>query len=509
MHKVFIVDDEPFIVEGLYDIVDWPLFNLEVVGNAGNGAQALEALRTTPVDVLITDISMPVMNGLTLISEARKLHSELKVIILSGFNEFDYLKEGMRLGIENYLLKPINVEELESTLRNTVEKLDSPQQQELYNAYDVQILKDNTLYRWLNGQIAATEFDERTELLGLKLNGPFVAVCALRTAGNPSELFERISGFLSTRQDNATACRDVDGDILVIGSLPEKRDGKKRFRQLVEDLSRELSVMNSPVHVGIGSVGDFFNEASLSYKEAKQALEYYMIYPERLFIEYKVLKRDPGNEVTGNALSWEEYSRLILARNADGLKQKIRDDFEQLKNTDGIRPEDLQNAALELVVRFKMELQGIKHTLQETDGFKQALNRIQQSQSFPALLEILEDTANTTISSLLLDAKSPVVHQVLTYIHSHYAEELSLKTLGAQYHIHPVYLGQLFHKETGGSFAEYINKYRIEKAKEYLKNTNHKVHEIARTVGYWEIGYFYKQFRKYVGISPTDFKALH
>ncbi len=183
MYKVFIVDDEPFIIEGLYDILDWASFGLEIVGHAENGRQALEALASIPADLLITDISMPVMDGLSLIAEARKLHQELKVIILSGFNEFDYLKEGMKLGIENYLLKPINVEELESTLRNTVEKMNSMKSDELYDAFDMQILKDNTLYRWLTGQIGEAEFRERADLLGLDLMKPYLIVAVIRTNG--------------------------------------------------------------------------------------------------------------------------------------------------------------------------------------------------------------------------------------------------------------------------------------------------------------------------------------
>ncbi|MGG6309491.1 response regulator [Paenibacillus macerans] len=519
MYKVFIVDDEPFIIEGLYDIVDWPALGLEIVGHAENGRQALEALRTTPVDVLITDISMPVMDGLNLISEARKLRKELKVIILSGFNEFDYLKQGMKLGIENYLLKPINVDELESTLRNTVQKLDSLTSEELYDAYDVQILKDNTLYRWLTGQIAAAEFAERAELLGLYLKGPYIVVSALRTKGNPAEVFERAGRFLNAERE-ITLCHDVDGDIIMIASLPNWAEGKRSFTRLLENLSLELSIMNRTIQIGIGSVGQLPEEASLSYKEAKRALEYYMIYPDKRIIEYKLLEGDrtgtsAGAGVAGSdrdsggyPLAWEEYAKLILAKDQEGLKDRIRSDFERLKRVEGIRPEDLQNAALELVVRFKMELQHIKHA-EEAEVFKKALDRVQRCETFSGLVSALEEAAEETVGSLLQDAKNPVVHQVLNYIHSHYADELSLKTLGAQYHIHPVYLGQLFHKETGGSFAEYINKYRIEKAKQELKNTNLKVHEIARNVGYWEIGYFYKQFRKYVGISPTDFKALH
>lgn len=507
MYKVFIVDDEPFIVEGLYDIVDWALFGLEIVGHAENGQQALEALQATPADVLITDISMPVMNGLSLISEVRKLHADMKVVILSGFNEFDYLKEGMTLGIENYLLKPINVEELESTLRNTVQKLNRIEPKEQYDHYDIQILKDNTLYRWLNGQIAASEFKERAELLELELNAPYFAVCILRTRAHLSALFERVVGFLETREEQVTLCRDVDGDLILIASLSTQEDARREFIHLAEDLSMELSVMNHSVHIGVGRVEAVTEEASLSYKEAKRALEYYIVYPDRLFIEYGQLEKGKVM-LSSYAMPWAEYSKLILSGDANELKENIRQDFEQLKQGEGVRPDDLQSAAMELVIRFKMELQEIKFT-EEADSFKQALGQIQSSQSFEGLVEVLETVADLTVHSLTRDVKSPVVHQVLNYIHSHYAEELSLKTLGAHYHIHPVYLGQLFLKETGGTFAEYINKYRIERAKELLKGTNHKVHEIARNVGYWEIGYFYKQFRKYVGISPTDFKALH
>ncbi|WP_138495077.1 response regulator transcription factor [Paenibacillus pinistramenti] len=516
MYKVFIVDDEPFIIEGLYDILDWPSFGLEIVGQAGNGQRALEALRARPADVLITDISMPVMDGLSLIREARKLHPELKVIILSGFNEFDYLKEGMKLGIENYLLKPINIEELESTLRNAVEKLDSAKSEELYDAFDVQIIKDNTLYRWLTGQIAAAEFEERADLLGLFLNRPYVAAAVFRPVENGPDGFEWLRTRLET-EPNLTLFRDVDGDLVLLASMDEWAEGKRSFIALLEQLSHELSSRHSAVQIGIGSVGHWPEEAAPSYREAKQALEYFLVYPGRTVMDYTELgtelSTENGMESGGAAggqpfsLQWPDYAKLFLTRDAEGLACRIGQDFEQMRQSGGIGPKDLLNRALELVVRFKMELEEIRHT-EEEGIFKKGLDNIRSSLTFDELTGALQQVARETVNALLQDSKNPVVSQVLAYIHEHYADELSLKTLGLQYHIHPVYLGQLFHKETGESFAEYINKYRIEKAKYQLKHTNLKVQEIARNVGYWETGYFYKQFRKYVGISPTDFKAL-
>ncbi|GGA30872.1 response regulator transcription factor [Paenibacillus physcomitrellae] len=506
MYKVFIVDDEPFIIEGLYDILDWPSFGLEIVGQAENGQRALDVLSVRPVDVLITDISMPVMNGLSLIREARKLHPDLKVIILSGFNEFDYLKEGMKLGIENYLLKPINIEELESTLRNTVEKLDSSRSEELYDAFDVQIIKDNTLYRWLTGQIAAAEFEERADLLGLYLNRPFIATAVLRPVESGTDVFDWVRRRISGEQ-GLTLFRDVDGDLVLIASIESWAEGKRDFTLLLEQLSIELSDLSRPVQISIGSVGEWPEEAAPSYREAKRALEYFMVYPDRRVMDFTGLESDDRKGKMESALQWPEYVKLILARDEEGLTDRIAYDFEQMRVLGGIGPQDLTNRALELVVRFKMELEEIRHTEEEAI-FKKGLEKVRSSTAFHDLVAALQEVARETVHALLQDSKNPVVSQVLAHIHDHYADELSLKTLGAQYHIHPVYLGQLFHKETGESFAEYINKYRIDQAKYQLKHTNLKVQEIARNVGYWETGYFYKQFKKYVGISPTDFKAL-
>jgi two-component system response regulator YesN len=506
MYKVFIVDDEPFIIEGLYDIVDWTSFGLEIVGHAENGSLALEALASRPVDVLITDISMPTMNGLRLIHEARKLHADLKAIVLSGFNEFDYLKEGMKLGIENYLLKPINVEELESTLCNTTEKLDRSRLDQQYETFGVQVLKENTLYRWLTGQIAPTEFQERAELIGFSLNIPFMEVAVLRTEGDSAGMHQQLRQYIQ-HQPDLTLFRDVDAVSVIIAALPNYDEGRQDLLTLLEDFSVQWSTDGEEtVYIGIGSAGSLA-AAPRSYNEAKKSLEYFMIYNDRRIIDYTMLEESEGNAGETCSIDWKDYVKLIIARDLDALTARIQSDFEQLQHLESVTPNELRNMALELVIRFKMELENIKHS-NESERFQQGLHQIKCCTTLAELVSALQHVATETVNSLLQEMKNPIVSQVLSYIHVHYAKELSLKILGYQYHLHPVYLGQLFHKETGETFAEYINQYRIKKAKEQLKNTNLKVHEIARNVGYWETGYFYKQFRKYVGISPTDYKGL-
>ncbi|BBH21950.1 DNA-binding response regulator [Paenibacillus baekrokdamisoli] len=506
MYRVFIVDDEPFIIEGLYDIIDWAGLGLEIVGHAENGRKALEAMKQTLVDILITDISMPVMDGLELIHLVREFHEELKVIVLSGFNEFSYLKEGMRLGIENYLLKPINVEELRSTLINVVDKLDSFKEGQMIAEFNTQILKDNTLHRWLTHQIGESEFVERADLLHIEFNHPYMAAAVLRLEKDHAEVFELIGKQLKNNR-SLTLFRDIDGDLIVLAVMDDVSKGREVFLQVMKDIQEKL-VNYRPLRISIGSVECLPDQAAASYRNAKKTQDYFWIYPELELMDYGELPIRQELDQVDFTLDWAVYVKTLISKDKDSLHQQIKSDFSRIQTLSGVMPHDIQNVALEMIVRFKVELKAIRHTDDDPELFYEAFQRVRAAETIDELSETIQDVADMTVDFLISDVKSPVVQQVLNRIDKAYAEELSLKMLGIQYNIHPVYLGQLFHKETGQTFTEFINKYRIDKAKELLTTTNLKVHEIARNVGYWETGYFYKQFKKYVGISPTDYKGL-
>lgn len=503
MYKVFLVDDEPFILEGLYDIIDWAKLGMEIVGQAENGLAALEALKDIPVDLLITDISMPRLNGLDLIRQAREIHPDLKVIVLSGYDDFAYLKEGMSLGIENYLLKPINLEEFSATLQTVIEKLD--ESKTLVDEHSIRILRDNIMTRWMRRQIGSTEFHERAELLGITLDQSKVLVVLIRLEHSHKEAYETMSQ-LFAGAPRIVVFQDMDGDLVVVFNIDDTAEGIGYTEEGLLLIKQKLADYR-PVRIAVGSLESAEGQASVSYTHAKKALEYFLIFKDRDLIRFE----DLG--VTGEALGpsltmdWDKYPKLLLARNKEAMDVAIDEDFHQLATMKGVTPEHLQLVVMEWFIRFKMQLKEIRHT-EEPDAFNESLARIRTADSLEELIALMQEIAGQTITALTRDLKSPVIQQVLNTIHTSYNEDLSLKTLGALYHIHPVYLGQLFHKEVGELFTEYINHYRIEKAKEQLRTTHLKVHEIARNVGYWEPGYFYKQFRKYVGVSPTEFKGL-
>jgi two-component system response regulator YesN len=206
----------------------------------------------------------------------------------------------------------------------------------------------------------------------------------------------------------------------------------------------------------------------------------------------------------------DKYAQLLFAHDLPALIKLIDEDFDAFSQIEGITPTEIRNTAVEIIIQMK-------HVLKETklfnhfgsNAYRNITSQVFRSVTLEQLKSCAQLIAKEVIETLNDQSYiSPVIKQILHYINISYAEEFSLKTLGQTYNIHPVYLGQLFQKEMDQTFSEYVNRFRIEKAKELIKQTTLKTPSIAKAVGYWEAGYFYKQFKKYVGVSPTDFKGL-
>ena len=170
MYRVIIVDDEPVIRRGLRETIEWDALGLEVAGEAADGAEALKLIREIRPEILITDIRMPEMDGLELIREVKKLDFSIKITILSGYSDYDYLKAAIRLGVDNYLLKPIDNDELISNLKNAVSEIEKEAAISLQIRQGTVLLRSNTLRRLVTGHISPEELKEKAEFLHIPLD---------------------------------------------------------------------------------------------------------------------------------------------------------------------------------------------------------------------------------------------------------------------------------------------------------------------------------------------------
>lgn len=524
MHKVFIVDDEPFILEGLASLVDWEDYGLVLSGRASDGLEAFEILRHAEVDILITDIMMRDMNGLELIERLKPLYPRMKFIVLSGYNEFDYVKQGMQLGIENYLLKPVNIQELTETIERTVRTIEQADQQQVWQADQLDILRDNIMNRWAAGKIAPAELKGRLELLDIPFHFPFYAAASVKpTAEGETEerpgryteqqLVDRVYRLCRQREkmNSRFVCfTDNEGDIVLL--FAGNNHDAVRTAALAE-----LTAIRNEVRSGLGlrllmtfgSLESGFTGVPESCRHAKRLQEYFLTMPEEQVIVYDEisnLSADSGE----SPVDLMEYEQLLLGRNKAAVREYIEKLFAGLQESHPCDPAIIHNYAIELIMCTKQIIKEHKLSPEVAEsGYKQLFTTLFKAQTLGQLVTHVLFIAEAAIDYLSVqdDDFSPVVKQVLYYIRTRYAEQLSLKTLSQSLRIHPFYLGQLFQKETGVNFTDYLSTHRIRTAQQLLRTTSLKTSDISRSVGYLEPGYFYRQFRKYTGVSPTEYRS--
>ncbi|MFB7638747.1 response regulator [Peribacillus butanolivorans] len=498
MYNVFLVDDEPFIIEGMRALVPWEDYGLKVVGEASNGSEAIKKLETCHVDILLTDIMMPIMDGLELISTLKERHPNTKYIVLSGYEEFEYVKKGMKLGIENYLLKPVNEQELISTLENSIEKLEkSTNNEEAYT-----ILRDNTIWRCLNQDIDAKEWRERVELYSLEFDGQNLAVVLMQISDGEHEN----SSFFRKRVEElfqSVCIINPDGELILLVSFNCEDSLKKKLDELNMLFAGYVS---GKYHINVGSFVCSTSELYKSYQRAKELSSYRLVLKESGLITDELTKQyTQASFSTSNEL--DDLKRYIVGSEQEKAFLWIKGAFDEInKSTKKVAPTIIRGFAIEIVTSIQKDVSS--HANDQTVGI---VKRILEAYSIGILVDILIDFIEGIFRTLEQkpEHRSPIIQSVMQYIQEYFYEELSLKTLSYKFHINSIYLGQLFQKETGLVFSEYINHLRLEKAKQLLRGTHLKAGIIGKQVGYSDSAYFYKQFKKAVGITPSAWRTMN
>ena len=362
MYKVFLVDDEPFILEGLQNIICWKDYGLEISGHAVNGLDALCILERDKADILITDITMPKMNGLDLIKGLKVMHSDMKFIVLSGYNEFEFVKAGISLGIENYLLKPINVQELLSTLANTCEKLESSKSKEIIEKKDTNILKDNILYRWATNKIASLELRERSCILQISLEHNYYNACIIKIVPSHTEddssidmewssqlpeIFESCCSMVGQNGSQMCFC-NPDDEVVVIFGVDSIESGKACIHEKLDAIGKSIrSIPSLDAFITAGDFQSGFMNLYKSYANAKKMQEYRLLSSCGSIYYYDETHQGKDSDISCSKVDYQQFSKLLLSKNKDAVSAFIGSIFTKLKSSPGITPSYIQNCCME------------------------------------------------------------------------------------------------------------------------------------------------------------------
>lgn len=497
--KVMLVDDENLILEGLKAIIDWDSLGLEIVCTANNGQEAVEKFRENPVDIVVTDINMPKVTGLELLRALKNINDDVKFVVLSGYDEFSYAKIAMELGVKSYLLKPVDEEELERVLKSIINDTHNTKKKE-----NNLTIKNSKLIDFLNSKINIDEIMQFKDVMRIGFDGDsYMVANIISKTGRIDEIMNCIRSNIFS---NFEIMPNYDGSILIINCLEQgiSDEGIREFYEIIESFIKDE--LDIDTFISVGSKVDNFSDIPMSYKNSISAKKNILVMGYG-----NVIFSDEIEENISDSKSFkkeiEALNKLIIEKNRDVAKSYMLSIFED-KN---LTPKNIYDISIKIVILVDEVLKDFNLD-----------NKYGSSSLSSVIVDLCSEATRENIERFLLSEVedaikvisdntqvfSPVVQQVVKTINTKYKDELSLKTLATKYRINSSYLGQIFSKEVGVSFSEYLNKVKNTKAKELILNTNMKINNIAKEVGYTDTSYFYRKFKKYYGVCPSTLRDM-
>ncbi|WP_195336159.1 response regulator transcription factor [Paraclostridium bifermentans] len=492
MYKLYLLDDEPFILEGLKYIIDWEEYGFDVVGTSNNGEDGFNFIKNEDVDLIITDIMMPKMTGLELISNLKKINHNAKFIVLSAFQEFQYAKEAISMGAENYLTKPIDEDELIQTIEEVKKKIEKIKLEKV----DTKIFKNDLILKLICNK-NNDEVLDRLKLEGVSFNYKNLCVVILEFAEGGN-----INKHILNHIDNLNYeyCVNLQNQILII--MDKESVNKDALRNLKDDLSR---IANEHVYISRGKFVDSIYTLNCSYQSAKDIHEYKLVYPNISWIrEYKEKSYNLENI---DYIDFDHLKKLLLNKDNKEALNYIESIFSKLKNDENLTVKQIKTKSIEVflnVYNYFNDSKIIK-------GLDLYLEKVINSVNLDQIQIELNNMIKHRQSKLeeTDDSISPIILKLLRNIEKNYSKDLNLKEISETYNINSIYLGQLFQKETGILFSDYLNNFRVNKAKNLLVETSLKAAEIGELVGYANKNYFYRKFKDIVGITPSEWRKIN
>lgn len=533
MLKLMLVDDEAIIRKGIRTSIDWSSYGVEIAGEAANGRDALELALELKPHIVITDIRMPVMDGLALSNDLKKQLPDAKIIVLSGYDDFAYAREALSLGVYEYLLKPVGAEDLISLitklqgeiLKEQAEKNESLSANIVFNE-NYPNIKSNFVNRILKGELPdSNAVMEKAKALKLDLLAPEYLVFTvdiddflLLTEDMPPRDVEllrfsvmNISEELLLSMTSGLVCYSEFEHLvgLVCAKiLPES---------LIDSLCKEIrhcikKYLGLSVSIGIGKSCKNILEVSRSYSEALTALRSKIHRGKGSIIHYR--ERDDAERPLAVLYPSNEEKEIInhlKTLNIDGLNTAIGRVFAGFASSNA-DPESIKNICSRLLVMAISSIEDMGIDIQEHLGVN--FNPYRSADKF----DVLEDLQQwlkalfEKMSGLIQERKNSkfkgIIKTALQYIKENYQRDLSLADIAGIVYVTPNYLSRVFKEEMGVNFVDWLNQFRVEKAKVLLLEAGMKSYEVAEKVGYSDYKYFSYIFKKYTGCTPKEYVEM-
>ncbi|MFD0670700.1 response regulator [Cohnella sp. GCM10027633] len=539
MFQVLIVDDHPHLVDSMAKTLPWSDLRVEHVHKAYSAFDAMEILGSAPVDLVITDIRMPVMSGLELIKEIRDRWKTTKIILLSGYADFEYAKEALKQDVEDYLLKPVPDEDLIVSIRGVLEKKEiewkeiiSTQRAMSALNQHLPVLKQNLLMDLLQRRpIPDAALRDKLDLYNIPFpvrSPAAMALIRLEDSFAASDeqsvtLYEYAIGNIAAEifHDDFVLwhCRDDYGYLVLLIACKEElyapaADEAKR-QQRLEQCAVSLqhyvqAYLKGSISALVSDWFDFPREAPYYYQNCLYAFRQRIGNDRAFFMTLKGAESSQKISFFSSLYEPPTLKQLIEAGQWKELHAKLERIFDELVRDWSESEEHILEAYLEICGMLTYIAHKNRKRLVELIGPE--YEKVVGGLSFKTVKQLREWTFRILeMLSGIVDRErqhshASIVKQVNEYVENNLSDDVSIQTVAQKVFLHPSYLSRIYKSESGESYSDYVLRIRMEKAVVLLKNKGIKVYDISAGLGYNQTQHFIKMFKKFFGLTPQEYR---
>jgi len=527
LYRIILVDDEITTRKGLILGIKWSSLGLEFCGEAKDGIEGLELARRVQPHVILTDVRMPHMNGIEMVTQLRKELPQCKIIFMSGFTDKEYLKSAIHLKAVDYVEKPLSLTEIAASLSNAVdtckeENLKKHNEVDLIKSSrkNIRILKNHLTLEFMNCE--PDLFDIRSkydlELIGLNINDIYTSVIykfnLLKLNGYKLNVDNYHRDKLS---DIVEKCIDGSDIKYIFGFLQNGQltiffsSRTEHFNGLLISVIKEIKQNfetffgdKTLITVGIGKVVRGIKNTTASYQIAKNALQKYFLQGYGNIFYFEDIK-----ELVEPVIDLKIYE-LVKNLEAEATLELLKSICEKWKNINNINLRSINVFFLNLIGRLSATMidKGIKLE-DESKEYELAFDEILSYYTLDEVIQFIYEKMSMFSTSVEEHkGKSRKIISAINYIKEHYNEEITLNMISDKIEVTPSYLCRLFKKETNRTVNGYIEEVRLQIAKELIRNYDMKLEEVAKRVGYNNANYFSMVFTKANGYYPSEYKRM-
>ncbi|PSL30576.1 AraC family two component transcriptional regulator [Planomicrobium soli] len=495
--KVLIVDDEMLIRQGIINYIDWESEGFQIIGEASNGKEAMHMIEQCRPHIVVTDIVMPIMDGIDLVREGKKAFPEIEIIVLSSFEDFDYVRSTFQSGVADYILKPkLNGQELVKILNRVADRI--PNLRRSTGLPEPNRSIEEMLGNLLLGYESSLD---KTVLSSVFVNSHFQLVAVY---GENYDISQLKTAFASNVAIFQVLSEEAEATFLINFNF----DQLEAISETIEEYSQKDAKLTWLVSEPFESIDNLKNV----YDESLVKMKKYLFYlPEKTLFMHNQL---PVEHAKQPIFDLNHFIEMFKDRMFNAAFTYLENHIEYLSgqyNNDSFEFKSfLGNIVFNIIVLMDNMKYGTQDIERKKYNYFSSINEANHvNEALLQFNEFLDEVRIIILSNDEANEQSNNLEKILAYIEQHYTQPLRLSEIAEHFHFNASYLSSYFSTHHKEGFSEYLNRVRIKKSMELLENSTVSISNISGMVGYSEHSYFCKVFKRITGTSPGNYRKEH